>query len=219
LNPAIPIEEDHVIYYRRRLPHYQPTGATFFVTTRLAGSLPNHVVVLLKEEQEFLKGRIRDARSPRERQRVTAELAQRYFGKFDEYVDNCGSGPHWLGEKDIAEIVSEALHFRDGKEYQLLCFTIMPNHIHVVFSVQRNDISLYRILQSLKRHTARAANKALGREGAFWHHESYDHVVRDGDDLERILQYVLLNPVKAHFCNDWRRWKWSYVRSDLEVLD
>ncbi len=215
----MPSEEDNVIYYRRRLPHYQPCGATYFVTTRIAGSLPNHVVAQLKEEQEFLKNRIRDARNSKERQRVTAELAQRYFGKFDEYVDSLRFGPRWLSDEGIAGTVAEALHFRNGKEYELLCYTIMPNHIHAVFSVQRNDISLYRILQSLKRHTARKANMILGREGAFWHHESYDHVVRDGDDLERILQYVLLNPVKARLCKYWSKWKWSYIRPDLDVLD
>ncbi len=165
---AVPDEDEHIIYYRRRLPHYQPGGATFFITTRMAGSLPNHVVAQLKEEQEFLKSRIRDARNYKERQRVTTELSQRYFGKFDEYVDKLRFGPRWLSEKKVAEIVAEALRYRDGKEYELLCHTIMPNHIHVVFTVQRNDISLYRILQSLKRHTAREANKILGREGAFW---------------------------------------------------
>jgi hypothetical protein len=32
------------IYYRRHLPHYQPSDATFFVTFRLAGSLPAAVI-------------------------------------------------------------------------------------------------------------------------------------------------------------------------------
>ncbi len=31
-------------FYRRHLPHYQPGDATFFVTFRLAGSLPKLII-------------------------------------------------------------------------------------------------------------------------------------------------------------------------------
>ena len=56
----------------------------------------------------------------------------------------------------------------------------------------RNAIPTYKILQSLKRHTARQANKLLRRSGTFWQDESYDHVVRDENELERIIWYVLM---------------------------
>lgn len=36
--------------YRRNLPHIHPTGATFFVTFRLAGSLPQEVIERLRQE-------------------------------------------------------------------------------------------------------------------------------------------------------------------------
>ena len=35
------------------------------------------------------------------------------------------------------------------------------------------------------------------RTGAFWQHESYDHWVRDDDELERVVAYINANPVKA----------------------
>jgi hypothetical protein len=65
------------------------------------------------------------------------------------------------------------------------------------FFVERSGTSLYKILQSLKSYMAREANKLLNRSGAFWQHESYDHVVRDGKEPERIVSYVLYNPVKT----------------------
>jgi hypothetical protein len=39
-------------HYRRKLPHYQPIRAKLFVTYRLAGSLPEHLVEKLRLEQE-----------------------------------------------------------------------------------------------------------------------------------------------------------------------
>jgi hypothetical protein len=39
--------------YRRNLPHIQPLGATLFVTFRLAGSLPKHVLDEWQSEKQM----------------------------------------------------------------------------------------------------------------------------------------------------------------------
>jgi len=72
-----------------------------------------------------------------------------------------------------------------------------------------------RIMMSLKRHTAFEANKLLGRSGAFWQDESYDHVVRDREELGRIIEYVLDNPIQAGLAHSRRAWQWSYSRYEL----
>jgi REP element-mobilizing transposase RayT len=104
----------------------------------------------------------------------------------------------------------------------------MPNHVHMVIDVGRisnstihggrneistNNTSLFRILQSIKRHTAHKANIELNRHGAFWQHESYDHVVRDDADLSRIVDYVIYNPVHAGLVRSWEEWPWTYLRN------
>lgn len=121
----------------------------------------------------------------------------------------------WLRNPQVADLVAAAIHFRDAKVYDLLTFCIMPNHVHMLISVERSDASLYRILQSLKSYTARESNALIGRSGAFWHHESYDHVVRDEAELERTVWYILDNPVKAGLCKHWRDWKWTFVKDGL----
>ncbi|HLF19354.1 MAG TPA: hypothetical protein VI704_01060, partial [Bacteroidota bacterium] len=71
------------------------------------------------------------------------------------------------------------------------------------------------ILENLKWYTALKANRALGRRGAFWQHESYDHVIRDDDELETFIRYVIENPVKARLAKHWRDWKWTYLKENL----
>ena len=68
---------------------------------------------------------------------------------------------------------------------------------------------------SLKKHTALEANKVLHRTGAFWQHESYDHVIRDSKELERMIWYVLYNPVKAGLTDSWEKWRWTYCKEGL----
>lgn len=68
------------------------------------------------------------------------------------------------------------------------------------------------ILRLLKGSTARECNKILNRTGAFWQHESYDHVIRSEDELNRIIEYVLNNPVRAKLVDNTHDWKWSYCK-------
>ena len=73
--------------------------------------------------------------------------------------------------------------------------------------------ALSAIMQSLKGYTAFEANSLLGRRRQFWHHESYDHVVRNEQELQRIRRYVLQNPVKAGLVAHWEEWPWSYCKA------
>ena len=56
-------------------------------------------------------------------------------------------------------------------------------------------------MHSLKSFTGNECNRLLGRGSAFWQDESYDHWVRDDDELHRIIDYVESNPVKAGLVN------------------
>ncbi|MGA2624296.1 MAG: transposase [Bacteroidota bacterium] len=151
------------------------------------------------------------------------EAREQYFGKFDQFLDTSTEGHFWLRDDRIAGHVADAIIYRDRKVYDLLAYCIMPNHVHMVFSVERfaeslparDGVSRYivtDIIGSLKKFTAHEANKILHRSGIFWQHESYDHVVRNDRDLGRIIEYVLNNPVKAGMVQDWTKWKWSYCK-------
>jgi REP element-mobilizing transposase RayT len=213
-------------FYRRHLPHWQPRDAVLFVTFRLKNSLPYEVIKALTKERECEKSGP-EQQSESERVQTNYFEEQGYFVKWDTNLDQAKFGPRWLAQPEIAEIVKEAMHYRDGKVFELHAFCIMSNHVHVVFGPlsksdcqsdlpRRSDCQsdLPKILQSLKRHTARQANVILGREGAFWQDESYDHVIRDGEEYTRILDYVLENPVRAGLVSRWDEWSWTYSKQD-----
>ena len=82
---------DYRPFYSRHLPHYQPSGAMLFLTTRLAGSLPRETIMRLLDEAEqsdLLLARITDSRERAER----AYLEQRrLFGEWDAEL-------HWTNK-------------------------------------------------------------------------------------------------------------------------
>lgn len=203
--------------YKRHLPHFQPPGATIFVTFRLAGSIPRVVLERLKQEAEERERVIEQITIPAERIKLFYEEQKRQFGRLDEELDRAEFGPVWLSQPEIAAIVFDSLHFLDEKLYDLDVFCIMSNHVHVVLTPLAKENGDYQALQaimhSLKRHTARQANKVLGRQGAFWQDESYDHVVRDRPEWERIVKYVLNNPVRAGLVANWEDWPWTYLKN------
>src|SRR5919108_1017446 len=116
-------------FYRRHLPHWQPHSAVFFVTVRLKNSLPYEVIVSLREERERAKVTLHNLPES-ERAQQDALNEQRYFEKWAEYLDKAEFGPRWLSQPEIADIVKEATHYRDGKVFDLHAYCIMSNHVH-----------------------------------------------------------------------------------------
>jgi REP-associated tyrosine transposase len=198
-------------FYRRRLPHIQNAGATYFITFRLANSLPVEVLQKLGEES-------RQNKKLPEGQKET--VYKQWFVEFDLYLDQGLRGELYLKNERVGNMVAESIRFRDGKVYDLISYCIMPNHVHLVCTpLKKSDetyFGLTEILHSLKRHTAREANKILQRRGIFWQDESYDHFVRDDAELERIIKYVLYNPVKASMVDEWKKWKWLYCKFEIQ---
>ncbi len=199
-------------YYRRHLPQWQPQGATFFVTFRLKGSLPDDALIRLREQLEQAKGKLAGPQPQ--------ELEQdRHPSGWDSILDKAQSGPRWLARPDIASIVKDALLSRDGRAYRLHAFCVMPNHVHAVFELLRPDVDdmaqLNKIMRSLQRQTARRANNVMWRQGVFWQDDYYNEVIHSADELLRAVRYVLDDPVRAGLAAGWHDWPWSYCREGL----
>ena len=202
-------------FYRKHLPHIQPPGAVLFVTFRLADSLPRHVIQQLLDEREAAEKQI--ATLPDTDQKAARyRTHKRLFAKWDRYLDHANSGPMWLQETAVAQIVVNSLHHLDGTQYDLDCYSVLSNHAHVMLQPLEDENgrthAIARIMHSLKGYTATAANKVLGRNGRFWQEESYDHIIRDETERNQIRQYILYNPVKAGLVDNPEDWPWSYSK-------
>lgn len=201
-------------FYRRNLPHIQPVrrGSVCDFPSRglpaAKGAGPNG-------RRTPLAGR--DSKSYRPTiEAQTVRVGSQAFAVLEKYLDNPSVGPTWLADARVTDLVSAALHYRNGNVYRLDAFTIMPNHVHSVFRpLMQNEqpYSLSSIMHSLKRNTSKQGNCVLKRTGPFWAHESFDHYIRESVERKRIIKYVLQNPVKAGLVNRWQDWPWNYVRT------
>lgn len=205
------------MYYRRKLPHFIPDGATFFVTYRLAGSMPIEIIKQLKEKHERGLATMKEIHDGKTTyQHVVRNMHKRNFANVDAYLDMNLNEPHWLKNEAVASMVAESLHFIAQDWVEISCFTIMANHVHVLMRPKNNVPGLMNILQRHKSFTGKTGNEILQRNGQFWEHESYDHVVRNAEEFERIVAYILNNPVKAGLVKKWQDWKWTWLCDALQ---
>ena len=66
------------------------------------------------------------------------------------------------------------------------------------------------LTRGLKGFTAKRANQMLGLTGtSFWQEESYDRLVRNGEEFERIKYYIEQNPVRAGLVAQPHQYLWS----------
>lgn len=189
-------------FHKRNLPHLYFNDGIYFITSRLINSIPVEKLELLKKDATI----------------ATDEKEKRLFKKYDALIDSGIYGEKFLKIPECAEIVKNTLHFPNDKDYKLICYCIMPNHFHLVFELLENNKGISKIMQSIKRKSARECNKILNRNGAFWQDESFDRLVRDEKELYFIIKYVLLNPVHAGLVSIWSDWKYTYCRNDYIVI-
>jgi S-adenosylmethionine decarboxylase proenzyme len=186
---------------RGHLPHWEKENGIYFVTYRLADSLPKDVLESIKLEREaaskVLENLSREL-SNLEEKKIDALFSER----IEEYLDN-GYGSCILKDRKIAELTTNSIKYFDGQRYDILAWCVMPNHVHVVLR-PKNRHKLEDIIHSWKSFTAHEINKITGGEGEVWQREYYDHLIRDQEELERIISYVLNNPIKANLSN----WSW-----------
>ena len=217
--------KDIKTYYRLNLPHIQPIGLIFFVTFRLKDSIPKERLFKMQLEFEERLQILKKEKS-KFRNKWIYEERQRHFLKYDQILDVIQSGPHYLKDIEIANVVAKELHRFDGELYNLLAYCIMSNHVHILIdtSIQIPENltidkfetlefePLQNIMKRIKGPTAVYANRLLNRKGKFWQRESYDHYIRDEKDLNNTIAYILDNPVTAGLVKDWREYPFTYLK-------
>jgi putative transposase len=194
--------------YMRHMPHWRQDGATYVATFRLADSLPKvKRDELTQMRDEWMK------RHPEPRSRTDLEqLATQVFREVEKTLD-AGHGDCCLKQEGYANLIVEPMHHFDGQRYELDCYVVMPNHVHVVLRpTQSENHSVESILKSWKSHSGLRINRSRGKSREVWQQESYDRIVRDGEHLWRTIQYIGRNPERAGLakgsCPLWIRPAW-----------
>ncbi len=176
---------------RKNYPHWLQEGCTYFVTFRLADSIPQPRIT----EYEELRRKWMEHHQPPYTDQKQKQFSELFSEKINQWLDE-GAGSCCLRDPEISQIVADTLLHFDGERYDLDEWVIMPNHVHALVKPINNH-ELPDILHSWKSFSSSQINRQLNQSGKLWQKEYYDHIVRDTDELFRIRNYIRDNPMKA----------------------
>lgn len=176
---------------QRHLPHWNQDDVIYFVTFRLADSIPEEKLKQWRERRQLWE---EANKAPLTRDQIE-ERDELFSKQIDCWLDQ-GSGSCLLQNPELSGIVSSAMHFFDGVRYQLEAYVVMPNHVHLMLQ-PRQSFTLSKILHSLKSYTANEINKYAKTTGNVWQEESYDRIIRNPEELSHFRAYIRRNPEVA----------------------
>jgi REP element-mobilizing transposase RayT len=158
--------------------------ATYFVTFRLADSIPQEQLQALKRWRALWEIENPPPRCEALWQKFASEITKRT----ERYLDK-GYGECVFADQNLADQMSRSLlHFQNQRHFTS-SFTVMPNHVHLTIQ-PLEGFELEDILESIKGYVARDVNRRLNRTGKLFEQESYDRIVRDERHLFHCLQYI-----------------------------
>ncbi len=184
--------------HRQKLPHWRQWGTTYFVTARLADSVPAGVAAEWRRRRDAwlcAHGILSSAELERLTEEQRHEYHREFTAKFHTLLD-AGHGECVLARDGCAEILLARLVAGHGTAYRLDAWCIMPNHLHALVEPAK-DVTLGEIVRHWKGGSAFEINRALFRRGRLWQAEAFDHIVRSEEQLAHFRRYSAANPEKA----------------------
>jgi len=185
-DPRVEIEKHTTV-----LPHWEQPGATCFVTFRLADSIPKAKLDAWKIE--------RDAWLVLNPKPWTEEIEHEFHRRFSATIDrwlDLGHGACVLRDPAVARLAGDALGFFENQRSIQHAWIVMPNHVHVLFTLSRGW-KLDQMMHSWKSFTANKINALLGRNGILWQRDYFDRLIRDANHFVNCVRYIRKNPTKA----------------------
>ncbi|MBI5410331.1 MAG: transposase [Nitrospirae bacterium] len=98
-------------------------------------------------------------------------------------------------ENHAKVLIAELLKAVDDLKFIILCYCLMPDHIHIIISPGNSGLPLSKFLNIFKGRTAAVFRTSFG-VSELWQRSGFDHVIRAEEDLKTIIKYILNNPVR-----------------------
>jgi putative transposase len=128
--------------------------------------------------------------------------AENYLGRFMYFVTICCAErqPIFANLSAGQAILSKLIHLAAQSAFSLHSYYLMPDHLHVVAEGTSDSSDLVKFVHAFKQLTGYEYRQTHKRQ--LWQTRFYDHVVRSADDLEAVLCYIWMNPVRKGLCTE-----------------
>jgi len=88
------------------------------------------------------------------------------------------------------KVVQQLIYLQNQGMAETLCYVLMPDHLHWLMVL--HDGNLSGVVRLLKGRSARTIGQPV------WQANYFDHAVRQEEDLQKMAQYIVANPLRAN---------------------
>jgi putative transposase len=144
-----------------------------------------------------------------------------YVGKHAYSITCCtfARRPLFRDSAVVADVAAQLLKHSSQEHFAVLAYCFMPDHVHSLLEGLEESSDLRRLMTRWKQGTGYI--HATGGGGRLWQGGFFDHVLRDEEDRQAVVAYVLANPIRAGLVahpSDYPYWG-SSVWSREELLE
>ena len=136
------------------------------------------------------------------------------------FITICAHMQQNLFQRDqVAELmVATLFKYRDAAEVELREYVVMPNHIHLLLSI--NDAQkLSRVIQLIKGGFSRSLRENGIVFRAVWEQRYYDRRIRDENEFAEFARYIRQNPVRKGLVERAEEYPYSSAGQGLKPLE
>jgi len=118
---------------------------------------------------------------------------------------------------EVADLmVTTFLKYCDAGEFELHEFVVMPNHIHLLLSLNDQQ-PLSRVIQLIKGGFSHSLREHGIVFRAVWEQRYYDRRLRDANEFAAFSEYIRQNPVRKHLVANAEDYPYSSAGKRIEV--
>ncbi len=100
----------------------------------------------------------------------------------------------------------EKILLEELKDYDCnaLIYLFMPDHLHLMLSGNDSNSNVKKCLEMFKQKTGFYLSHK--ENNIKWQKDYFDHIIRNEEDLENQLNYILNNPVRLGLIDNWKNY-------------
>ena len=104
-------------------------------------------------------------------------------------------------------IMKESLKYYERYKYELTCYCLMTNHIHLLICANGKEVE--HLIRRVHSIYSRYFNKKYNYVGHLWQDKYFAELIEDDSQMLQTSRYIHLNPVRAKMVEDAQNYKWS----------
>lgn len=104
-------------------------------------------------------------------------------------------GKVFNSEANAKIVISELLKTAKDLRFRILCYCLMPDHLHVILCPGESTLPLSKFLNIFKGRTT-GVFKDKENLRKIWQRSAFDHVIRTEENLKGVIEYIRNNPVR-----------------------